>query len=39
VKHLARGRVYNRTYTEEDYAQVNPINIAIVKDYLEEYTQ
>ncbi len=34
-----RGRVYNRIFDEQEWKEVNPDNIAIMEDYLEEYTQ
>jgi integrase/recombinase XerD len=34
-----RGRVYNRIYSDEKWAQVNPGNKAIMEDYLAELTQ
>jgi integrase len=36
---MARGRVYNRTYTPELWDQVNPENKAILDDFLAEYRQ
>src|SRR5690625_3023966 len=34
-----RGRVYNRIFDEEEWKLVNPDNIDIMEDFLEEYTQ
>jgi integrase/recombinase XerD len=34
-----RGRVYNRIFDKQEWKEVNPENIAIMNDYLEEYTQ
>lgn len=31
---MARGKTYNKTYTEEKWAQVNPENKAILEDFL-----
>ena len=36
---LKRGRVYNKTYSDEEWVQVNEENKHIVDDYLEEYRQ
>jgi integrase len=36
---VARGRIYNRIYNEEEYKEVNQLNKNIVEDYLEEYKQ
>lgn len=36
---LTRGRIYNRIYTDEEWELVNPLNKAIMEDYLEEYKQ
>lgn len=34
-----RGRVYNRIFDEQEWKEVNPENILIMNDYLEEYIQ
>jgi len=34
-----RGRVYNRIFDEQEWKEVNPDNILVMEDYLEEYTQ
>lgn len=34
-----RGRVYNRLFNEEEWAQVNPVNKEMIEDFLEEYRQ
>jgi integrase/recombinase XerD len=34
---LARGRVYNSIFNEEEWNQVNPENKLMIEDYLEEY--
>jgi integrase/recombinase XerD len=36
---MIKTRVYNRIYTEEEYALVNIINKDIIDDFLEEYQQ
>lgn len=34
-----RGKVYNRIYSDEEWAEVNPENINVMNDFLEEYRQ
>jgi integrase/recombinase XerD len=36
---LARGRVYNSIFNEEEWKLVNPENKAMMEDFLEEYRQ
>jgi integrase len=36
---MSKTRVYNKIYTPEEYQSVNPINIDIIDDFLEEYQQ
>ena len=36
---MTEKHVYNRIYTPEEYSLVNPVNIDIIEDFLEEYTQ
>lgn len=36
---MSKPRVYNRIYTEEEYKLVNPENLDIIQDFLEEYQQ
>ncbi len=36
---MVKKRVYNRIYTEEEYADVNISNKDIIDDFIEEYTQ
>lgn len=39
MRNVARGRVYNKFFTEELWAQVNKENKAILSDFLAEYRQ
>jgi site-specific recombinase XerD len=36
---MARGRVYNNIFNEEDWKKVNPENKLMIDDFLEEYKQ
>lgn len=36
---MARGTVYNKTYSDSDWLKVNPVNKAIMEDFLAEYRQ
>ena len=36
---MARGKVYNKIYNEEDWSKVNNENKNIMEDYLDEYRQ
>jgi len=36
---MARGKVYNRIYNEEDWSKVNKDNKYMIEDFLEEYRQ
>lgn len=38
-KPTKRGKVYNRIFDEEEWKLVNQVNIDIMEDFLEEYTQ
>ena len=39
MKNMARGKVYNKIYNEEDWSKVNNENKNIMEDYLDEYRQ
>ena len=36
---MTRGRVYNRIYSDEEWVEVNQINIATAQDWIDEYKQ
>ena len=36
---MARGKIYNKVFTDELWSDVNPVNKAIMDDFLAEYRQ